>query len=314
MRSTSPISTSSPWLGLAAAFALLAADAGALARPPERDIAELQRRAEAGDAEAQNELGGHLTLLNESSRLAEAREWFRRASAAGHAEGMNNYANAVELGAGGPADEVEARRLREAAAARGSVGANMSIAERYERGVGGYPRDPIRALAHMRTAAESGRDQAEFAQWRLAMMYLQGVGGTPDAAEAYRWVVRASEGGSESAMISRAVMLATGEGVAEDDAAARSWYQRVAESGDVSFAHGLRGLGGMLISGEGGPADLPRGVAYLRIAQAGNDANAAQLLEHYRDRITAEVDREAWIIVRQWMREHMPDAEPDDPQ
>jgi TPR repeat protein len=143
------------------------------------------------------------------------------------------------------------------------------------------------------------------------MMHLEGIGTPANAAEAYRWVVRASENGGVRGMISRAVMLATGQGVAEDDQAARLWYQRAAESGDVMFAHGLRGLGAMLVSGEGGPADVPRGIAYLRIAQAGRDANAARILESLRDRITPEVDRQAREISRQWMREHMPGSQGD---
>lgn len=243
------------------------------------------------------------------ARLPEAREWYRKASDAGHAEGMNNYATMLLMGLGGAADEAAGRRLREQAAARGSVAAHLSIAERYLRGAEGYPLDRARALHHVRTAAESSSPVAHYAQWRLGMMYLQGVGTPADPVEAYRWVVRASEGGDVSAMISRGVMLATGEGVAEDDAAARIWYQRAAESGDVNFRHAMRGLGAMLVTGEGGPADLPRGIAYLRIAQAASDANASQLLETWRDRITPEVDRQAVEIANRWMAEHLPSGD-----
>ena len=92
---------------------------------------------------------------------------------------------------------------------------------------------------------------ASYAQWRLAMMHLNGIGTPADPEEAYRWVVRASDAGDVGAMISRGVMLAIGQGVAEDDAAARLWYQRAAESRDVNFPHALRALGGMLVLGQG---------------------------------------------------------------
>lgn len=287
-----------------AALSLLSAPLAAA--PPRTPDSELRARAVAGDATAQNDLGGRLMETQDPARLAEARIWFRKASDAGDAEGMNNYATMLLMGLGGPADESAGRQLRDRAAARGSVAANLSIAERYLRGGEGYPLDRARALQLVRTAAEAPSAMAGYAQWRLGMMYLQGVGTSADPAEAYRWVVRASDGGDVHAMISRGVMLATGEGVAEDDAAARIWYQRAAESGDVNFAHGMRGLGAMLVSGEGGPVDLPRGIAYLKIARAANDANAARLLETWRDRITPEIDRQSLEIANRWMAEHLP--------
>ena len=271
-----------------------------------RSTAELRVRANAGDADAQNELGARLLATEEPSAIIEAREWFRRASEAGDVDAMGNYAGMVLQGAGGEQDEAEGRRLLELAASRGSVGAHLTLAEAHLRGAAGYPTDAARALGYVRAAANLESPSASLAQWRLAMMYLRGVGTSADAVQAYRWVVRASENGSVRAMISRAVMLATGEGVEEDDVAAREWYQRAATSGDVNFAHALRGLGSMLVTGEGGAADIPRGIAYLRIAHAGNDANAATLLERWRDLITPEVDREAQRIANEWMAEHLP--------
>jgi hypothetical protein len=147
---------------------------------------------------------------------------------------------------------------------------------------------------------------ARYAQWRLAMMHLQGVGTPKDPAAAYHILVRASEAGGVNAMISRGVMLATGEGVAEDDAAARDWYRRASESGEIGFAHGLRALGAMLVVGEGGPVDLPRGIAYLRIAKAGGDELAGKLLDTWSDRVTDKVHRRAVTISNAWMARHMP--------
>jgi TPR repeat protein len=147
---------------------------------------------------------------------------------------------------------------------------------------------------------------AKYAQWRLAMMHLQGVGTPKDSGTAYRILERASENGGINAMISRAVMLATGQGVAEDDAAARDWYRRAAESGEVGFAHGLRALGAMLVVGEGGPVDLPRGIAYLRIAKAAGDDMAGRLLDTWSGRVTDEVHRKAVEISNAWMARHMP--------
>lgn len=292
------------WAILAGAALLLAPLAAASAQDADPELTELRARAEAGDAGAQNDLGGRLWATEDQALVAEARDWFRRAMAGGDAEAMNNYAVMLMMGEGGPADEAEGRRLRDEAAARGSVGANLSLAERYLAGAEGYPRDPRRAFEHVRAASETPGAADHYALWRLAMMHLQGIGTPVDVAEAWRLVVRASDGGSVSAMVSRAVMLATGEGVAEDDAAARLWYQRAAESGDVQFHHGLRGLGAMLLAGEGGPVDVPRGIAYLMIAAAADNQEASALLEPWRERATAEQGREAIRISDQWMAEH----------
>jgi TPR repeat protein len=274
--------------------------------PVQPDMAQLRARAEAGDLGAQNDLGIQLLDTSDPALAAEARLWFRRAADAGDAEAMNNLATTLLIGAGGPPDEAQGRRLRDEAARQGSVGANMAIADRYLEGSEGYPRDPVRAFEHMRAAAASPLRSAAFAQWRLGMMHLEGVGTPRDSAAAYRIFVAASERGGVRAMISRAVMLATGDGVAEDDAAARLWYQRAAESAEYGFEHALRALGGMLLFGEGGPADLPRAVAYLRIAQAARDEPAGRILAAIATRITPETDREARQIAEQWMRLHLP--------
>lgn len=293
-------------LALAWAGALALVLPSPLAAEPHPSLTDIRVKAEAGDAEAQNELGSQLLATGDETKFPEARAWFRRAFEGGSVEGANNYASMLTLGTGGPANEAEGKRLREQAASRGSVGANLTIAERYIAGAEGYPRDHQLALKHVRAAAESSHPMAGFAQWKLGMMYLQGVGTTANAVEAYRWVSKAADGCAVQGMISRAVMLATGEGVAENDLEARDWYKRASESGDVMFPHALRGLGAMLVNGEGGPADLPRGIAYLRIAAAGNDTHAPKLLELYRDKITDDVDQQAREIADQWMAQHLP--------
>jgi TPR repeat protein len=103
-------------------------------------------------------------------------------------------------------------------------------------------------------------------------------------------------------MISRAVMLATGDGVAENQVEARSWYERAARSGEEGWAHALRGLGGMLVIGEGGPVDLPRGFGYLLAAHAAGDEFAGQLIERFRAQITPEVEGQAVAIAKEWVK------------
>lgn len=147
------------------------------------------------------------------------------------------------------------------------------------------PPDAAVPYRDMRARAEAG-DAA--AQWELGMMLLNGDGAPKNEREAYRWVRASGEAGHENGMISTAVMLAMGQGVARDPAQARDWYRRTAET--HGSAHALRGLAGMLITGEGGPTDLNRGMAYLQLADEAGDENAARLLAIVGPQVGAQID------------------------
>lgn len=281
--------------------------APAAARPAaEPSIAELRTRAAAGDAGAQVDLGRRILNPEDPASLSEARTLFQRSMQAGNAEAKSNYALMLMMGWGGPADVEQGRRLRAEAAAEGSMAANMTLADRYLEGAEGYPRDPALAFRHTSMVANSSTPNAPYAQWRLAMMHLQGIGTPASEQEAWRWVVRASDGDDTSAMVSRGVMLAIGQGVTENDAEARDWYRRAAESRRQGFGDGLRGLGWMLATGEGGPVDLPTGIAYLMIASDARAQRADEFLERLRPQITPEIDRQAREIGQRWVGEHWP--------
>ena len=136
------------------------------------------------------------------------------------------------------------------------------------------------------------------------MMILDGVGTSANSALAYGWVVRAADNGAVQGMLSRAVMLATGEGVTPDAPAAREWYRRAAESSELGSAHGLRGLGAMLVFGEGGPVDVARGYAYLTLARDGGDENAPRILQVIEPGIDEVTRRQAASIAAAWRVEH----------
>ncbi len=284
-------------LALATLFPAVPAQAQQGERTP---VAELRRQAEAGDRLAQSNLG--IQLMLRDGDLGEARRWLRLAMNAGDPDAKNAYAGLLMNGAGGPRDEETGRRLILEAADEGSSSANFTLSMAYRSGTGGFPRDPARSFTHMQCAAMLARDAGVAQlQWEVGMMHREGFGTPADPAEAYRWVSRSADGGHIRGMISRAVMLATGEGVAEDDVAARQWYERAARLDDPLLAHAMRGLGSMLVNAEGGPADVARGIAYLRIAESGGDGYAPTILQEWASRITPEVDREATRIAAEWL-------------
>ena len=114
-----------------------------------------------------------------------------------------------------------------------------------------------------------------------------------------------AEGGHAPSMAALGSMQASGLGVAQDLAAGREWYRRAAEAGSVS---GLRGYGGMLLQGEGGPKDTTLGIALLVIAADAGDENAQMLLSLVR--ADEDPGEEAVIAARNaWLRERMAEQE-----
>jgi hypothetical protein len=68
----------------------------------------------------------------------------------------------------------------------------------------------------------------------------------------------------------------------------------------------MRGLGGMLIFGEGGPADPVLGVGLLQLAAKGSDAIAASLLTDLQPQLTPEILAAAPQAAAEWLRQSPP--------
>lgn len=145
---------------------------------------------------------------------------------------------------------------------------NLGYVYSYDRCEGRYWRDPMtieteedcrrpypreeRALECFKAAAEA--DVAE-ACYKLGDLYKQGTGCIPDAAEAFRWYVRASELSTHEPPVilgSVALRLAgcyeEGVGCMQDFAHALEWYEKAVaglevavENGEAWYAKALAG-------------------------------------------------------------------------
>lgn len=246
---------------------------------------------------------------------AEARRLFEAAAEAGSAEALNMVAYMVDNGRGGLADPQRARDLLHRAAELGSIGANATLSDYYGFGLHGYTQDAERGLRYAIAAAEApGHPRAVgWAQWRLATRYLTGRGALVDHVQAFQWASRAADSGSVQGMNMRASMLALGQGTTENDVESRRWYQRAAESREPGSAEGLRSLGGMLLTGEGGAIDGPRGYAYLLLAQQAGDERTARVLPMLGSFIDDTARAQAPAIMEAWRREFgEPQTDPSD--
>ena len=257
----------------------------------DEDCDQYRAGAEAGASDDQLDLAVCLFGSQLANERSEGMDWARKAMAAGEVEAKNAVAVGLINGIGGETDEAEGQRLMEEAAAEGSYGAQLSLAEHYLNEGGFYEKDDAKGLALLMQAAEGGKVKGPSlgeVEWRIGMMHLDGRGTPKDSEQAFVWVTRGADNGFDSAMISRAVMLATGDGVAEDDAAARDWYSKAIDARGESMFHAMRGLGAMNWFGEGGPVDRAEGCALLNLAYVGGDEYAEEILDSIVDEMTED--------------------------
>lgn len=271
--------------------------------------------AQDPDATPEEAQGIDLITNGDPSDDAEARRLLEIAAAAGRPEAMNNLSYMLRAGIGGPPDVQRGDELLRRAADLGSIGANLTISEFYVRGINGYPRDLALGLEHARRAAEATTNPfgASHAQFRVGAMILNGVGTPADPAEGYAWLLRSANNGSTQGMNYVAALLATGRGVAEDDVAAREWYRRASVTGAPGSARALLSLGGMLIIGEGGEVDVPRGYAYLLMAQEAGEERVNAVLQMVNGQIDDRARAAAPAIIAAWRAENPPPVADRDP-
>jgi TPR repeat protein len=107
-----------------------------------------------------------------------------------------------------------------------------------------------------------------FAQYRLSMMLLDGIGVSQDISSAVVWLQRAAEQGLPKAESQMGAIHEHGIGVSQDYVESVSWYKKAADQGDED---GLFGLGTCYEYGLGVDQDYSRAaVLYSEAADRGS--------------------------------------------
>jgi TPR repeat protein len=156
-------------------------------------VALLLPLAQSGDVEAQFLLGSRFVSPVDLLPLADAIEWLRRASDAGHPAAT--YELALFHGEDedeiywGPPTTADAVALLVRAGELGSVEAQYDLGALYATGDWAGPTDAAAARDWYRRAAEQGQAGA---QANLGGMFLDGKGGAVDVAEGLRWLEAAA--------------------------------------------------------------------------------------------------------------------------
>jgi TPR repeat protein len=206
---------------------------------------ELERKAQAGDAQAQWEVGSWFedgladlngrVLVHANARTAV--RWYRLSAIGGNSSAQISLGNSLSNGRGVCRDDAEALRWYKRALRQGDFCAPNNIAAVY-RDQG----DHRRAMFWYRRAVAIGDDDALV---EVGFRYYEGTGVRRDPVEAvccYRKAIASkniTEAGRESAMFHLGVAFHEGRGVKQSDVRALKWLRRANTDDDFPDAHDL---------------------------------------------------------------------------
>ena len=191
-------------------------------------LAACTREAQAGDANAQRDLGVmYLQGSGVSRDPTQAFSWFKKAADAGSRDGAYQLGVMYDAGRGVPRDAAQATAWYKKAAALGDVDAQVKVGMAYENGTG-VDVDMDQSLSWYRKAADQG---SAWAQNRLGWLYGMGKGVPRDDAQAMKYFRQAAGQGDPQAEYNVGFMYANGRGVAQDDSQAVAWFRKAAAAG-----------------------------------------------------------------------------------
>lgn len=194
------------------------------------------RAAKAGDAEAMNALGCECS----QDGIEEAREWFRKAAAAGNVDAMFNLGKSYE-GTFGVGTKEQAAFWYQKAAEADDVEAMSEIGYAYKYGEG-VKQDVQEAFRWTQKAAEAGN---AFSMVEVGLFYAEGEVIEQDQEKAVEWYKQGIKAGSNRAMLALGDAYEYGKGIGRDEKQAAFWYDQGAQKGTVAVhnAFAMRCLG-----------------------------------------------------------------------
>ena len=206
----------------------------AQAEVPSQDthLAQLQAKAEAGDSQAQFDLGAKYFDGDESSLGKDPAQgilWLRRSAAQGNPAGQTGMGLAYRSGSGVSKDPVEAVTWFRKAALQGHGPAQRLLGFAYQRGEG-VKQNASESFEWFKKAAASGDTQGMTA---LASVFYLGEVTPRDMSAAIGWYRSAANNGSQQAMSILGGIYEFDKDVPRDYGAAADWYRQASDAGNL---------------------------------------------------------------------------------
>lgn len=302
-------------------------DASAVTEP------SLQKKAEAGDREAQNQLG---IIAQDNHDYRGAFNWFQIAANQGLSGAQVGLGFLYDMGLGVEKDSDQAAYWYGLAAAHGNPDGEFDLAMCYLNGEG-VEQDQTLARKWFSSARKHGdggrslngigltyeygqRDYAEAFHWYLkaaemgfgeasynvCRMAAQGLGTAADYPEAIKWCSKAADSGDEWGQFGMGRIYEDGTGVPPDLAKAAEWYRKSAEQGNPAAQ---LSLGAMYSDGKGVRRDLVKAYMWVVVAGSGKHPDAQAALETLTDNMNKRQISAAQALALKWTREHPRDPE-----
>lgn len=209
------------------------------------EITALKEQAEAGDAEAQVELGNkYYKGLGVEQNHSTAVDWCRKAAEQGNPRGQNAMGMMYQNGYGVEQSHREAVTWYRKAAEQEYDKAQYKLGIMYNNGHG-VEQSYDDAIIWHHKAAEQGYAPA---QAELGWMYNKGYGVEKNNNEALAWYRKAAEQGNARAQNNLGVMYQKGDGVKQSNSEAAAWYLKAAEQ---KHTQAQFNLGLMYMNGQG---------------------------------------------------------------
>lgn len=249
------------------------------------EIRELKRKANLGDAIAQNNLGTHYSDgKGVKQDYEKALYWYRKAAEQGESMAQYHIGLAYDYGNGVPVDYKIAAEWKEKAANAGNADAQRAIGYCYENGKG-VQKDVIKAVYWYKKGAEQGQKTA---QNNLGMCYQNGTGVAKDINMAIYYYEQAIENGSGVAAHNLASIYngSIGGHIHIDYGKAFKYY-KLAEERGYSSSYLFNNLGVLYADGKGVEKDCEMARKYYEKAISMGNATARDNL----DRLSADAYR-----------------------
>lgn len=141
----------------------------------------------------------------------------------------------AEIEAGRPGAMGNLKALAEA----GHAQAQLYLAQLYDGGEAGLPRNPTEARRLTAMAAEAGDVKA---MHNLGVYLFRGEGGPQDLTGAAQWFRKAAAAGVVESQYNLGLLHQSGSGVAKDESQARYWFRLAAARGDAEARRALDAL------------------------------------------------------------------------
>ena len=276
-----------------------------MSHPQNPALRPLRQQAEAGNADAQFNLG--IAWINGSAGTVnydQARYWWEKAAAQGQRIAQYNLGVLYDEGRGVSQDYRLAAQWYRKAAQQGFISAQYNLGNLYRDGKG-VPQNAYIARDWQEKAAAQGDRDAMYALGSLYQQGALGISGDGQHALAFYWLEQAAMRGHPQAQAELAGLYARGEGVVRDPAIAAKWQRAAAtaqtgtentdnsdltaiEQTEQAAMHGDTqaqvALANHYAHGDGIARDEEAALKWWQVAAAQGSTDAMQALaRHYRD-------------------------------